>query len=133
MPKAGERGSLGLDNLLDDKIDAPAPEEVKKIAEKTGFGRTHGKAKPTPASSTPVAKPKGKAQTEIKPKDRSRPRRKTGRTLALCTNIKPSVHEQLLDLVDAYSDREDRPVSKAEVLERAITALFQKEQEEGGL
>ena len=132
MPSAGERGSLGLDDLLDDKMDAPAPEEVEKIAEKTGFGRTHGKAKPEPASSAPVAKSKGKVQAETKPKTRSRPRRKTGRTLAICTNIKPSVHEQWLDLVDDFSDREDRPVSKAEVLERAITALFQKEREKGG-
>ena len=133
MSSTGERGSLSLDDLPDEKIAAPAPEQVKAIAEKTGFSRTHERAKPTPASAAQVVKPKGKAQAETKPKNRSRPRRKTGRTLALCTNIKPSVHEQLLDLVDAYSDREDRPVSKAEVLERAITALFQKEQEEGGL
>ena len=129
MPSTGERGSLGLDDLRDDMIDAPAPEEVNKIAEKSDFGRTHGKPKPEPASSAPVAKSKGKAQTETKPKTRSRPRRKTGRTLAICTNIKPSVNEQWLDLVDTYSDREDRPVSKAEVLERAISALFQKERE----
>ena len=132
MPNPGERSNLGLDDLLDDKIEAPAPEQVKAIADKTGFGRTHAEAKPKPASSAPVAKPEEKAQAKTKPKPGSRPRRKTGRTLAICTNIKPSVHEQWLDLVDDFSDREDRPVSKAEVLERAITALHRKEREEDG-
>ena len=46
------------------------------------------------------------------------------RTTALSTKIKAKHHEQLVELVDALSDKEERPISKAEVLERSLELLY---------
>ena len=47
------------------------------------------------------------------------------RTTALSTKIKAKHHEQLVELVDdVLSDKEERPISKAEVLERSLELLY---------
>ena len=56
--------------------------------------------------------------------DRSHGRRiKTGRTLSFNTKIRPETYEKIRSLSDKATEREGRPVSFAEIIERGIERL----------
>ena len=127
-----EEGRAPLDLNID---DLPPPREKPKLSKEAKLaagvaaGFTDGETEtvePAVALSTkpkPTKKPATTAGTE-------RPWRRTGRTHPVNTNIKPEYNDALMELVALLSEREGRPVSKAEVLERAIE-LLRSEQTHG--
>jgi hypothetical protein len=110
------RQKLSFD-IEDDYVDQkkPRPEDLerkaKKIGEQAGF---------TAGSPT-----KGLVQeNSVVPVRRARAR--TGRTHAFNTRIKPETYQDICDLADQATQQEDRPVSLAEIIERGIEALKEK-------
>ena len=98
-----ERAKLNLN--FDDDSSTPTRAEidqkVKEISAEAGF-----------VSKSPVLN-----------QHTSRPRRtraKTGRTYPFNTKIKPETYDMICHLADTASEEEGRPVSLAEIIERAI-------------
>lgn len=110
-----ERAKLSLD--FDDAEEGSSlsrPEidlRVKRISEESGF---HSRA--------PLSAPaKSEAAPTLAPKRRTR--FKTGRTYPFNTKIKPVTYELICQLSDEATEQEQRPVSMAEIIERALDAL----------
>lgn len=99
-----ERAKLSLD--FDDDVivedRAEIDKKVREISEQAGF-----------VSKSPVAKP----TAALRPR---RTRAKTGRTYPFNTKIKPETYDMICYLADTASEEEGRPVSLAEIIERAI-------------
>ena len=64
-----------------------------------------------------------KKQTKQRRAQRERPWRRSGRTALVSTKIKPAANDLLMSLVSSFSEHEQRPISKAEVIERALALL----------
>lgn len=108
-----ERTKLSLDLSDLDSVPASEIEPKKLIAVSEAAGFSKREAAPKIDSPPPGAKP-------TKPIVKQRKRRTTGRTYPFNTKIKPEAYEQLVNLSDQLSEDEGRPVSMAEVLERAL-------------
>ncbi len=99
--------SLDLDGLESTPVASPDRSKIEEISETSGFkSRAQPKTQPT--------------KSPTKPKTKARKRRTTGRTYPFNTKIKPEAYQLLGDLADTLSETEGRPVSMAEVLERAL-------------
>ena len=115
------RVKLDLDFGDDDAPAITAPKadvekKIQEISEKSGF-----RAMSSPAKKVTVAeKPKKVTDEEMRP---SRKRAKTGRTHPFNTKIKMMTYDELCFFADSFTQEEGRPVSLAEVLERAVEAL----------
>lgn len=122
--KSRQRLALALDDLdnhvnSNPEVDTALLEEVSKAA---GFSR-----------QAPIneKKPKSKPKATDKPEEKqtieyTRRRRATGRTHPFNTKVRPETYDLICQFSDKFSDEEDRPVSMAEVLERALKALGDK-------
>ncbi len=113
------RAKLDL-NFGDDDAPVIAPlkaevqKKVQEISERSGFRATSPAIKRAPVERT---------REEVADERPSRKRAKTGRTHPFNTKIKPETYDELCMLADKATQREGRPVSLAEILERAIQAL----------
>lgn len=120
-----DRAKLSLDFDEDEDVQEPTREEIDRkiheISEKSGFiGRAPAKSKEKkPGVSAPVLQETVTAR-------RRRTRAKTGRTYPFNTKIKPETYDLICDMADASTEEEGRPVSLAEIIERAIDALQTK-------
>lgn len=115
------RAKLNLDFGEDDAPSIPTPKadvekKVQEIGEKTGFSATS-----TPVRRIPIGEKVKKTVEEAKRP--SRKRAKTGRTHPFNTKIKIETYDELCMIADSATQEEGRPVSLAEVLERAVEAL----------
>ena len=126
--KSRQRLALALDDLdnhvnSNPEVDTALLEEVSKAA---GFSRQ------APINEKkPKSKPKSKPKATDKPEEKqtieyTRRRRATGRTHPFNTKVRPETYDLICQFSDKFSDEEDRPVSMAEVLERALKALGDK-------
>ena len=122
---------LDLDAVAEER---PKPklsnEELDAASVRAGF--TKPSAVPPAGEAAKEKAKRGAAKGPVKRSEAvstggERPWRRSGRTTALNTNIKPKHHERLMDLVLMLSEKEDRPISKAEVLERGVDLLHAQE------
>lgn len=109
--------SFGLDD------DEPVPisrsehiEKVKEVTKKAGFLAKSPMAREQ--VNTPAATP------EVR---HTRKRHSTGRTMSFNTKLRPDTYEKINDFSDHFSAEEGRPVGQAEVIERAMAALEEKQ------
>mgnify|MGYP003670344592 CR=1 FL=1 len=128
------RAKLSLDFDDTDDFQEQSREEidrkVREISEKSGF-----------LSKAPVQPPKiipmpeqplyhSDTQAHSETTERSmRPRRtrgRTGRTYPFNTKIRPETYDMICNMADNATDQEGRPVSLAEIIERAMDALSEK-------
>jgi hypothetical protein len=115
-----EEGRARLSFDLEDETET-SPEathrKIEEISEKSGFTARAPRRAPTRAAAPAPAESDDSYQ---------RPRRrrgKTGRTFPFNTKIKPQTYDKICDLADKASEREGRPISFAEIIERAIDSL----------
>lgn len=125
------RARLSFD-LEDDEPNAPVlaqPKEavvkkVQEISQKSGFTATVApRAEPAPIIIPAAAM--DAAASDIQKKVRRRA--KTGRTYPFNTKLRESTYEDICLLADDASEKEGRPVSLAEIIERG-TELLKKKQ-----
>jgi hypothetical protein len=115
------RVKLNLDFGDDDTPSIAPPKadvekKIQEISERSGF-----RAMSAPAKRTGVTeKAKKVIEEDMRP---SRKRAKTGRTHPFNTKIKSITYDELCFLADSATQEEGRPVSLAEILERAVEAL----------
>lgn len=124
------RAKLSLDFDDTDDIQEQSREEidrkVREISEKSGF---LSKSPVQTSKIIPVSKliHHSETQAHSETTERSmRPRRtrgRTGRTYPFNTKIKPETYDMICNMADDATDREGRPVSLAEIIERAMDAL----------
>jgi hypothetical protein len=111
-------GRARLDFELGDDEPSISPEitdeKIREISEKAGFNA--GGPRRSSVKSE-IAKP------EVLPERRRGRRTKTGRTLSFNTKIRPETYEKIRSLSDKATEREGRPVSFAEIIERGIEKL----------
>jgi hypothetical protein len=91
---------------------------VQEISDRAGFHATAQTKRTEPG--------KGRGLLPVNDADAARPSRtraKTGRTHPFNTKIKPDTYDELCNLADSATREEGRPVSLAEILERAVDAL----------
>ena len=117
------RAKLNLDFGDDDTpvvapLKADVQKKIQEISEKTGF-----RATTTPARKSEPEKGRRQQVVNDVAMRPSRKRAKTGRTHPFNTKIKPDTYDELCHLADDATREEGRPVSLAEILERAIDAL----------
>ena len=124
------RARLSFD-LDEDDFSPPSVEpskevveqKVQEISKKSGFTATVApKESPAPIVVPPVSV----LQT---PPDfkKIRRRAKTGRTYPFNTKLKEETYEAICMLADSLTEKEGRPVSLAEVIERSIELLKKKQ------
>ena len=123
--------NVDLDTVVGER---PKPqlskEELVEAGVRAGF--TKPSEMPPGAEAAKEKAKRGAAKGTVKRSEAvstagERPWRRSGRTTALNTNIKPKHHERLMELVQILSEKEDRPISKAEVLERGVDLLHAQE------
>ena len=115
-PAQEDRAKLSFD--LDEEDPEISPEatqrKLQEISEKSGFI----------ARAPRRAKEQDTAKAPDDPKERRPGRRtKTGRTFPFNTKIKPETYDQIRSLADEATDKEGRPVTFAEIIERGLDAL----------
>lgn len=110
-----ERAKLSLDfDSLEEGAEMSRPEidqRVKQISEESGFN-----------SRAPIAE-SAKSEITLPDQPKRRTRFKTGRTYPFNTKIKPETYDLICRLSDEATEREQRPVSMAEIIERSLEAL----------
>lgn len=130
MKNLEPRARLSFD--LDEEDFSPQPVEpskevvaqkVQEISKKSGFTATvtHKEA---PA---PIVVPSPsilQTPTDFK---KIRRRAKTGRTYPFNTKLKEETYETICMLADSLTEKEGRPVSLAEVIERSVELLKKKQ------
>ena len=113
-----DRAKLSFD--FDDDDVAEAKEQfsrkVEEISEEAGFT-----ARRLPSRNTRTKEDGG--QDSAKSARKRRHRAKTGRTYPFNTKIKEETYDQICRLADLATEKEGRPVSLAETIERAVDAL----------
>lgn len=126
--KSRQRLALALDDLEGFENNNPEVDTalLEKVSTAAGFNRQAPAkdAKPIKKSPQPTS-----VKTETAEKqtiEYTRRRRATGRTHPFNTKIRPETYDLICQFSDKFSDEEDRPVSMAEVLERALKALSEK-------
>ncbi len=100
------RTRISLDDFTPEEPPEVNKELLREVSSRAGFGARDNKA-PEKSPSVPMR----------------RARRATGRTYPFNTKLKPETYNLICNLSDEMSDEEDRPVSMAEVLERALAEL----------
>lgn len=115
-----ERARLSFD--LDDELENEETihERVQKISTESGFLARAAQI------SSDIKPPQASAKPEASPPPARRARYKTGRTYPFNTRIKPETYEAICNLADSATENEGRPVSMAEIIERAIDLLQEK-------
>jgi hypothetical protein len=110
-----ERAKLSLDF---DDVEEGAPmsrpeieQRVEQISEEVGF-----------RSRSPLTAP-AKSELTLPEQPKRRTRIKTGRTYPFNTKIKPETYELICQLSDEATEAEQRPVSMAEIIERALDRM----------
>ena len=123
MNTQNERAKLSL-NFDDEELAEDSREEIDRkiheISEKAGF-----------ISKAPIVNNKTKANTTAHVLRPRRTRAKTGRTYPFNTKIKPETYDLICEIADTSTEEEGRPVSLAEVIERAMDALMIKRSKNG--
>ena len=121
VPIGSERAKIQLGGLVKKQSAAkpPAPEDVRRLAEVTGF--TGNAVQSSPEQKAAVTE----NHSVVKPRRRRRP---TGRTYPFNTKLKPETYNLICELSDEMSDEQGRPISMAEVLEQAL-ALFVRQRQ----
>lgn len=128
VPEARARLSFDLeeDDLSQPSVEASkeaVEKKVQEISKKSGFTATVApKAAPAPVVVPPVAD----LQTAGDFK-KIRRRAKTGRTYPFNTKLKEETYETICTLADNFTEKEGRPVSLAEVIERGMELLKKKQ------
>lgn len=119
-----DRARLNFDFEEEEEDTAQAKEQfakkIEEISNKSGF---------TARSSSRNFVKEQDHEVADDPNLVKRPRRrraKTGRTYPFNTKIKPETYDKICDLADTATVKEGRPVSLAEIIERAIEALETK-------
>lgn len=102
------RAKLSFD-LDEDPSSESIDHKIQQISKKSGFT---ARAVPT-EDLGPIQK-------------RARHRAKTGRTYPFNTKVRPETYEKICALADAATIREGRPISLAEIIERALKSLEEK-------
>jgi hypothetical protein len=112
-------GRARLDFDLGDDEPVISPEtthqKIQEISEKAGFNAR------APRRSS--VKSEAAHKPEVLPERRRGRRTKTGRTLSFNTKIRPETYEKIRSLSDKATEKEGRPVSFAEIIERGIAKL----------
>jgi hypothetical protein len=123
-PAQEERAKLNFDFDDEPALSQEAThQKVQEINEKAGWtARAPRRAKEQDVPKNP---------DDMKERRPGR-RQKTGRTLSFNTKIKPETYEQLCSLADKATDKEGRPVSFAEIIERGLESLQRTELENKG-
>ena len=130
MKATETRARLSFD--LDEEEFSPQPVEqskevvvkkVEEISKKAGFTAT---VAPKEAPAPIVVPPAAVMQTTPDFK-KIRRRAKTGRTYPFNTKLKEETYETICLLADSLTEKEGRPVSLAEVIERSIELLKKKQ------
>ncbi|MDD3020656.1 MAG: hypothetical protein PHX61_06710 [Alphaproteobacteria bacterium] len=131
-PSQESRARLSFD-LDDEEFSAPPVVEqpkdviekkVEEISKKSGFTATVSPKKMVPA---PVTIPPPASVQEISGETRKvRRRAKTGRTYPFNTKLKEETYNLICDLADQATEKEGRPVSLAEIIERSVDLLEKK-------
>jgi len=103
------RAKLSFDLDEDDSSSESIDHKIQQISKKSGFT---ARAVPT-EDLGPIQK-------------RARHRAKTGRTYPFNTKVRPETYEKICALADAATIREGRPISLAEIIERALKSLEEK-------
>jgi hypothetical protein len=115
-----QEGRARLSFDLEDETET-SPEathrKIEEISEKSGFTARAQKRAPTKAAAP------APAESDDSYRRPRRHRGKTGRTFPFNTKIKPQTYDKICDLADKASEREGRPISFAEIIERAIDSL----------
>jgi hypothetical protein len=126
MTKASTTGEgrARLDFDLGDDEPVISPEtthqkiqKIQEISEKAGFNARAPRHSSVKSEVANIHKP------EVLPERRRGRRTKTGRTLSFNTKIRPETYEKIRSLSDKATEREGRPVSFAEIIERGIAKL----------
>lgn len=113
MPEdKNERAKLNLNfDAPEEGVPMSRPEiekRVRQISEEVGFTSRISKVESTQSEIARPSEPK------------RRTRIKTGRTYPFNTKIKPETYELICQLSDEATEREQRPVSMAEIIERSL-------------
>jgi hypothetical protein len=116
-PAPLERAKLSFE-LEDEEPEAKQvfEQKIETISEKAGFARRQA---PKPARQEPKAQAAASAVEERPRRQRAR----TGRTYPFNTRIRPDTYDTICRLADQATATEGRPVSLAEIIERAIASL----------
>jgi hypothetical protein len=114
-------GRARLDFDLGDDEPVISPEtthqKIQEISEKAGFNARAPRRSSVKPEVADIDKP------EVLPERRRGRRIKTGRTLSFNTKIRPETYEKIRSLSDKATEKEGRPVSFAEIIERGIEKL----------
>ncbi|HEY5792230.1 MAG TPA: hypothetical protein VIS74_02965 [Chthoniobacterales bacterium] len=94
--------------------------KIQEISKKSGFTARASTGAP---GEKPLPVLKKAAAIEERPRRR---RAKTGRTYPFTTKIKPETYAKICTMADEATDREGRPVSLAEIIERALESLAEQ-------
>lgn len=130
MKSSEPRARLSFD-LDEDDFSPPAAEpskevvekKVQEISKKSGFTATVG---PKEVLAPIIVPPVAVMQTTPDFK-KIRRRAKTGRTYPFNTKLKEETYEAICMLADSLTEKEGRPVSLAEVIERSIELLKKRQ------
>jgi len=132
-PSQESRARLSFD--LDDEEFSPPPvaeqpkdvieKKVEEISKKAGFTAT---VAPKKIAVEPISVPPPVSiqEKEIVETRKVRRRAKTGRTYPFNTKLKEETYNLICDLADQATEKEGRPVSLAEIIERATELLEKK-------
>ena len=93
-------------------------QKIKQISEQSGWNARAPRELPAKD-----AVPAEKGPETLKEHRHRGRRTKTGRTFPFNTKIKPETYDQIRSLADEATDKEGRPVSFAEIIERALDRL----------
>jgi hypothetical protein len=93
-------------------------QKIQEISEKAGFNARAPRRSSVKPEVGNIHMP-----PEALPERRRGRRTKTGRTLSFNTKIRPETYEKIRSLSDKATEREGRPVSFAEIIERGIEKL----------
>lgn len=131
-PPQETRARLSFD--LDDEEFSPPPvveqpkevieKKVEEISKKSGFTAT---VSPKKVAVAPIIVPAPVQAQEMDGGARKvRRRAKTGRTYPFNTKLKEDTYNMICELADHATEKEGRPVSLAEIIERSIDLLEKK-------
>lgn len=129
VPEARARLSFDLE---EDDFSSPSVEaskevvekKVQEISKKSGFTATVA----SKTTSVPLIVPPPAADLQTAGDFKKiRRRAKTGRTYPFNTKLKEETYETICTLADSFTEKEGRPVSLAEVIERGMELLKKKQ------
>lgn len=128
LPAPEARQKLNFD--FDEEPAVETKEELQRkiedISERSGFNARAPQARQA-VSPKPVAAPatpkKAEPAAALVPAKQRRRRAKTGRTFPFATKLREDTYDKICALADFASEKEGRPVTLAEVIERGMDVL----------